>query len=236
MCIYIYIYIYIYVWVFVVTQNGHWISTRSFRNDLLSCFLQTNSACWKCYIPGKIRKCFRKENRKVFYKLQNTASQTVSGRSRKAFRKLTGRFCLIVHIYLLVVGSPIKVRISPAHVKSGRKPEDIRKLLVHWPKSPIWEPGPIWWLLTHLGRHVPLDEANLSFLCFSYYLLGRPFHVIQKGQWLCVTFFCFFGVFPKGKNKNTYNSENTESRKVSRRSRKGFRKLNRKGNFPNQAM
>ena len=123
-------------------------------------------------VSGRSRKGFRKENRKVFYSGQNTASRKVSGRVSGSW---AGRFfvqfsiCFVVVSWNVFYSSPesfpevkqedflwfcMCVRRSLAwkgsnssQVKSGRKPEGIRKL--HLPKSAIWEPGPIWWLWMH---------------------------------------------------------------------------------------
>ena len=66
-------------------------------------------------VSGRSRKGFRKENRKVFYRLQNIASRKVSGRSQKGFQKENRK---VFH----------RVRNTASRKVSGRSRKGFRKL------------------------------------------------------------------------------------------------------------
>ena len=91
---------------------------------LLTCFFEQilhveNTASRK--VSGGSRKGFRKENRKVFYSGQNTASWKVSGRGSGS---KPGRFCGFFHI-CPYQARPKRLELVPDKIRkvTGRYPE-----------------------------------------------------------------------------------------------------------------
>jgi hypothetical protein len=93
----------------------------------MSCFRKKivhveNAASQK--VSGRSWKGFRKKSWKVFYRVQNTASRKVSGRSRKGFQKRFQK-ALLNFSYLSIVGSPERLELVPGEIRkeTGRYPE-----------------------------------------------------------------------------------------------------------------